>query len=107
MAMAGKVTEQTTIRIMCIGWAGPSSEPAPSGLHLPRYDPDGNGGQGAAAWTEDPDRVLQFASMSEAHACYAAFPASRPVRPDGKPKAADRLQRHVRLDSFAIGAVRG
>ena len=83
--MARKVSEQTTIRIMCIGWAGQPQSAAPAGLYLASYDPDGNGGQGAATWTEDPDRALQFATMAEAHACYTAVSRRRPVRSDGKP----------------------
>ena len=55
MAMAEKVTEQAVTRIVCMGWAGPTSNPpAPVGLYLASYDPDGNDGQGAAAWTDDP-----------------------------------------------------
>jgi hypothetical protein len=86
MAMADRVSEQTMTRIMCMGWAGPNADsPAPSGLYLASYDPEGNAGQGAAAWTDDPDLALQFPTMADANACYMAVPASRPVRRDGKP----------------------
>lgn len=84
--MAEKVSERTMTRIMCVGWAGPTDNPpAPAGFYLASYDPDGNGGQGAAAWTDDPDLAMQFATMAEAHACYTAVPVCRPVRADGKP----------------------
>lgn len=81
-----QVSQQAAVRIVCVGWAGPThNPPAPAGLYLASYDPDGNGGQGAAAWTDDPDRAMQFASMIEAHECYTAVPRCMPVRADGKP----------------------
>lgn len=83
--MAENIPERAVTRIMCLGWAGPSDQPAPAGLYLASYDPDGNDGQGAAVWTEDPDRALRFATMDDARQCYTAVPSSRPAHADGRP----------------------
>ena len=60
-------------------------EGVPARAYLARYDPEGNGGLGDAAWAYDPAEAMVFASAGAAAECMNAIPRNRPVRPDGGP----------------------
>jgi hypothetical protein len=55
-----------------------------AGAWLVWYDPAGNDGNGDAAWSHDPADAARFTDREWAE-LYAAAPANRPRRPDGKP----------------------
>ena len=55
-----------------------------TGAWLVWYDPAGNNGNGDAAWSHDPADAARFTDQ-EWIELYAAAPANRPLRPDGKP----------------------
>jgi hypothetical protein len=77
-----------TVRIICAGLAGIAlhgGNRVPVGAFLKSYDPEAHDGQGWAKWTTDPDDALLLADAVAAMQLWQTVPASRPVRPDGKP----------------------
>ena len=58
---------------------------SPIGAWLSGYDPDSNGGHGAAEWTYDPAEAMIFATAEAAADCQNAVPHTRPVLSDGTP----------------------
>lgn len=72
------------ITIISEGLVGSGAE-STRGLFLMSYDPEAHDGRGDAAWTADPAKALKFESVLDALHFWKQVPASRPVRPDGKP----------------------
>jgi hypothetical protein len=73
------------VLISCVGFGRSIGGGWPVGAYLASYNPEGNDGQGDAAWTRDPAQAMVFASAAEAFERYQAVPANRPVRADGQP----------------------
>lgn len=57
----------------------------PAGAYLKAFDVEGAAGAGLVSWTADKSEALVFGSFIEAFEAWRAVPASRPLRPDGKP----------------------
>jgi hypothetical protein len=70
--------------VACLGLADGRDAGEITGAWLIRYDPAGNDGTGDAAWSHDPADAARFTEREWAQ-LYAAAPANRPWRPDGKP----------------------
>ena len=70
--------------VACLGLADGRDAGAITGAWLVWYDPAGNDGNGDAAWSHDPADAARFSDREWAE-LYAAAPANRPRRPDGKP----------------------
>ena len=70
--------------VACLGLADGRDAGDITGAWLVRYDPAGNNGNGDAAWSHDPADAARFTDREWAE-LYAAAPANRPLRPDGKP----------------------
>lgn len=70
--------------VQCLSLAGDISAGELTGAWLASYDPEGCGGLGEALWTHDQDQAAVFTDEEWA-ALYHVVPASRPLRPDGKP----------------------
>jgi len=95
-AAAQRAAADGRVRIMCLGLADGRTEGIDAaGCYLAYYDPEADGGQGAARWTLDPDEAMTFASSTAAMDCYRAVPRARPTRPDGQPNRP--------LTMFAVG----
>jgi hypothetical protein len=80
-------TETVTaeFRLVLVSLADGRTDGIPVGCYLASYDPEANDGNGIASWTPDPAEAMTFPTTEEAAGCYRAVPASRPLRPDGKP----------------------
>jgi hypothetical protein len=72
------------LAVACLSLADGRSAGELAGAWLVSYDPAGNGGVGDAAWSHDPSDAARF-TAEEWTALYAAAPANRPLRSDGKP----------------------
>jgi hypothetical protein len=72
------------LAVACLSLADGRSAGGITGAWLVWYDPAGNDGTGDAAWSHDPAHAKRF-TPEEWTELYAAAPANRPVRPDGKP----------------------
>src|SRR6266536_1685842 len=70
--------------VACLGLADGREAGEITGAWLVWYDPAGNNGDGDAAWSHDPADAARFTEREWAE-LYAAAPANRPRRPDGKP----------------------
>ena len=70
--------------VACLGLADGREAGDITGAWLVWYDPAGNNGNGDAAWSHDPADAARFTEWEWAE-LYAAAPANRPRRPDGKP----------------------
>ena len=70
--------------VACLGLADGRDAGDITGAWLVWYDPAGNNGNGDAAWSHDPAGAARFPDREWAE-LYAAAPANRPQRPDGKP----------------------
>ena len=70
--------------VACLGLADGRDAGDITGAWLVWYDPAGNNGNGDAAWSHDPADAARFTDREWAE-LYAAAPANRPLRPDGKP----------------------
>ena len=70
--------------VACLGLADGREAGDITGAWLVWYDPAGNNGDGDAAWSHDPADAARFTEREWAE-LYAAAPANRPRRPDGKP----------------------
>jgi len=70
--------------IACLGLADGRDAGDITGAWLVWYDPAGNNGNGDAAWSHDLADAARFADREWAE-LYAAVPANRPRRLDGKP----------------------
>ena len=70
--------------VACLGLADGREAGDITGAWLVWYDPAGNNGAGDAAWSHDPADAARFTEREWAE-LYAAAPANRPRRPDGKP----------------------
>jgi hypothetical protein len=70
--------------VACLGLADGRDAGDITGAWLVWYDPAGNNGNGDAAWSHDPADAARFTDREWAE-LYAAAPANRPRRPDGKP----------------------
>ena len=70
--------------VACLGLADGRDAGGITGAWLVWYDPAGNNGNGDAAWSHDPADAARFTDREWAE-LYAAAPANRPRRPDGKP----------------------
>ena len=88
---------ESNVRILCLGWADGRTGGV-AGCYLADYDPDGNDGWGAAAWTADPGAALTFDSRMAALTLWRTPSTVRPVRPDGEP--------NLPLTSFSIELTR-
>jgi hypothetical protein len=55
------------------------------GAYLQSSDPDGHDGMGHEVWTFDLAKAQQFATFSDAMACWMAQSRVRPIRSDGRP----------------------
>jgi hypothetical protein len=75
--------------IVCQGLAGYTYRDQPQkalvGQYLAAYDPEAHDGMGEAEWTTNPDLAMRFPNQVAALECWRTVPASRPLRPDGKP----------------------
>jgi hypothetical protein len=74
--------------VACLGLADGRDVGDITGAWLVWYDPAGNNGNGDAAWSHDPADAARFTDREWAE-LYAAAPANRPRRPDGKPNPPD------------------
>jgi hypothetical protein len=74
-----------SVVIVYAGTEGLACGPVPAGSFLKAYDPEAMDGYGLASWTGDKAEALVFGSFGEAFDAWRAIPASRPLRPDGKP----------------------
>ena len=70
--------------VACLGLADGREADGITGAWLVWYNPAGNNGNGDAAWSHDPADAARFTDQEWAE-LYAAAPANRPRRPDGKP----------------------
>jgi hypothetical protein len=70
--------------VACLGLADGRPAGEITGAWLVWYEPAGNNGNGDAAWSHDPADAARFTEREWAE-LYAAAPANRPRRPDGKP----------------------
>ena len=70
--------------VACLGLADGREADGITGAWLVWYDPAGNNGNGDAAWSHDPADAARFTDQEWAE-LYAAAPANRPLRSDGKP----------------------
>ncbi len=73
------------VRIQLQSRADGSTDGLPVGWYLVSYNADGNDGWGEAVWTDDLAEAIEFATASEACACWTEQSRLRPVRPDGQP----------------------
>lgn len=73
------------LRIQLQSRADGSTDGLPVGWYLASYDADGNDGWGEAVWTDNPAEALEFATATDARACWAEQSRLRPLRPDGQP----------------------
>jgi hypothetical protein len=85
--------------VACLGLADGRDAGEITGAWLVWYDPAGNDGNGDAAWSHDPADAARFTDREWAE-LYAAAPANRPRRPDGKPN------RPITMFNLAIIPVR-
>ena len=85
--------------VACLGLADGRDAGDITGAWLVWYDPAGNNGNGDAAWSHDPADAARFTDREWAE-LYAAVPANRPRRPDGKPN------RPITMFNLAIVPVR-
>jgi hypothetical protein len=76
--------EGRRLAVACLGLADGSSAGELDGAWLVSYDPAGSDGRGDGTWSRDPADAARF-TAEEWTALYAAVPANRPVREDGKP----------------------
>lgn len=67
-----------------IALTGDSSR-VPTGLFLESFNADAHQGRGAATWTSDIERALQFDSPSDGFAIWKRQSTVKPTRPDGHP----------------------
>tara|TARA_B100000424_G_C22682122_1_gene373557 strand:+ start:83 stop:412 length:330 start_codon:yes stop_codon:yes gene_type:complete len=58
--------------------------PQPTGM-VQSYDPEGHGGYGDVALTQDLQAALRFHSLESLHDVWTSVPRCRPTRPDGMP----------------------
>jgi hypothetical protein len=70
--------------VACLGLADGREAGEITGAWLVWYDPAGNNGNGDAAWSHDPADAARFTEREWVE-LYAAVPANRPRRLDGKP----------------------
>jgi hypothetical protein len=85
--------------VACLGLADGREAGGITGAWLVWYDPAGNNGNGDAAWSHDPADAARFTEWEWAE-LYAAVPANRPRRPDGKPN------RPITMFNLAVVPVR-
>ena len=85
--------------VACLGLSDGRDAGGITGAWLVWYDPAGNNGNGDAAWSHDPADAARFTEWEWAD-LYAAVPANRPLRPDGKPN------RPITMFNLAVVPVR-
>jgi len=81
----GTIEPDGAVRIQLRSRANGSTDGLPVGWYLAGYDADGNDGWGDAIWTDNPANAIEFATATEAYACWIEQSRLRPVRPDGQP----------------------
>lgn len=55
------------------------------GMFLKHFDPDGCGGRGVDAWTDDPGQAIHHAEAKDAFTTWTKQSTVRPLREDGEP----------------------